>query len=123
MNERLREADCACSTVGRMNETLQGAMAEGPQPINVPRQELEQRPEPADICCDDEVECEVECCVKQNHYEFREFSVKKLEYGYIITIGCHKMAIETKERLAKCLSDYVKDPDATERKWWTNKEI
>lgn len=53
-----------------------------------------------------------------NMYNFRNFSVEKMNYGYIVTVGCHKFAIESKERLAGLLSTYVLDPNRVEQTWW-----
>lgn len=60
---------------------------------------------------------------RPSKYEFRDFSVKGLNYGYIVNVGCHSFAIETKERLANVLADYILDPDKMERIWWENKTV
>lgn len=67
--------------------------------------------EPVANCCDKEV------------YVFRPLKIEKLNFGYLITIGCHTFAIETKERLAKLVSDYILDPSTTEKKWWETKTV
>lgn len=56
-------------------------------------------------------------------YGFREFSVKKLNYGYIIKAGCHQFAIESESRLIKVISEYIKDPSGKEKQWWETKNI
>lgn len=58
-----------------------------------------------------------------SEYSFRDFSVKKLNYGYIVTAGCHKFAIESDERLIKVISEYIKDPSAKEKEWWKTKKV
>lgn len=62
-------------------------------------------------------------CLKSGNYEFRDFSVKKLNYGYIITVGCHKFAIEDKKKVIKLISEYVDDPNKVESKWWETKKV
>ena len=59
----------------------------------------------------------------ENGYKFREFTVKPLNYGFIITAGCHQFAIETPEKLAFVLSEYVLNPSDKETKWWKEKKI
>jgi len=56
-------------------------------------------------------------------YGFREFSVKKLNYGYVIKAGCHQFAIESESRLIKVISEYIKDPSGKEKQWWETKNI
>jgi len=48
----------------------------------------------------------------------RDVCVKQLNYGYIVTIGCHKFAIETPEKLIEKLGEYIKSPQETESKWF-----
>lgn len=55
--------------------------------------------------------------------DLRDFSIKKLNYGYIVTIGCHKFAIETKENLAKQISEYILDPQKKEEEWFSKKTL
>ena len=64
-----------------------------------------------------------EPCLRKTGYEFREFSVKPLNYGFIIRAGCHQFAIETPERLAYVISEYVLNPNDKETKWWEEKKI
>jgi hypothetical protein len=35
-----------------------------------------------------------------------------------VTIGCHKFAIETPEKLIEKLGEYIKSPQETESKWF-----
>lgn len=80
-----------------------------------------------DCCC--ESPGEPQCCdegyaiKKAYEYEFRDFSIKHLNAGYIVTIGCHKIAIETKEKLAKIVSNYILDPNKTEEAFHKEKTV
>lgn len=53
-----------------------------------------------------------------NDKKMREFTVKPLSYGYIVVVGCTSFAIETKEQLINKLTDYIKYPEDTEKKWF-----
>ena len=47
----------------------------------------------------------------------RAVQIQPLNYGFIVTIGCHSFAIETAEQLISKLSDYIKSPEDTEERW------
>jgi hypothetical protein len=53
----------------------------------------------------------------------RDFTVKKGVMGYIVTIGCQVAGFTTKDDLLKAITEYVNDPEATEKKYnnieWT----
>lgn len=66
---------------------------------------------------------EIDTISPNNQYVFREFKVKKLNYGYLVNIGCHQMAIESKETLKRVLCEYIDDPNKKETEWWKNKTI
>lgn len=53
----------------------------------------------------------------------REIKIEQLNYGYIVKVGCSSFAIETAERLIEKLSEYIKEPQATESKWRKLKSI
>lgn len=41
--------------------------------------------------------------------------------GYIVTIGCQTAGFTTKEDLLKAITEYVNDPEATEKKYYNNR--
>jgi hypothetical protein len=47
----------------------------------------------------------------------RDINIIQLNYGYIVKVGCNSFAIETPERLIEKLTEYIKEPQATEKKW------
>lgn len=53
----------------------------------------------------------------------RTFMVRQLNFGYVVEVGCHSFAIETKEKLVKLVSDYINTPDETEKKWFETKQL
>lgn len=55
----------------------------------------------------------------QNH--MRSVSITQINYGYIVKIDCHTFAFEKPETFLKVLTEYMKDPEATERKWYAGK--
>jgi hypothetical protein len=48
----------------------------------------------------------------------RDFTVKQGVMGYIVTIGCQVAGFTTKEDLLKEITEYVNDPEATEKKYY-----
>lgn len=44
----------------------------------------------------------------------REINIRPLNHGFIVTVGCQTLAIETAETLVEKLTAYLKDPYATE---------
>lgn len=48
----------------------------------------------------------------------RQLSIRQLNKGYIVTVGCHEFAITDSKTLIKKLSEYIKDPQITEEKWF-----
>jgi len=69
----------------------------------------------------DEVEVE-ERAVENSSYNNRDLTIKHLHHGYIVEVDCHRFAFETVDRMLKYVGEYLKDPSATEKKWW-NKEL
>lgn len=48
----------------------------------------------------------------------RQFTVQKGVMGYVVTIGCQVAGFSTKEDLIKAITEYVTDPEATEKKYY-----
>lgn len=46
-----------------------------------------------------------------------KFKINQLTYGYCVEVGCHTIAIESKETLIRVLTDYINDPSSTEKKF------
>lgn len=55
--------------------------------------------------------------------KIRPLSVRQLNYGYVVTIGCHEFAISTHTQLTKLLGQYLANPDRTERLWFKGELI
>jgi hypothetical protein len=51
----------------------------------------------------------------------RDFTVKQGVMGYIVTIGCQVAGFSNKEDLLKAITEYVNDPEATEKKYYQPK--
>ena len=47
----------------------------------------------------------------------RGLMLKQLSYGYTVEVGCHMLAIESKETLIRVLTEYINDPSSTEKKF------
>lgn len=50
--------------------------------------------------------------------QMRPFGVEPLDYGFIINVGCQRVAVESKDDLIKYLTEYIKDPAKTEEKYY-----
>lgn len=50
-------------------------------------------------------------------YTMNTIGIKQLSYGYEVRVGCLEMAIESKEKLIKMLTLYIKDPKGMENRW------
>lgn len=55
--------------------------------------------------------------VDQQQNVARHITINELNKGYLVSVGCHRFAIETKERLVSLLSEYLASPSATEGKF------
>ncbi|MDD5220631.1 MAG: hypothetical protein PHV11_08700 [Candidatus Bipolaricaulis sp.] len=51
----------------------------------------------------------------------RPINIQPLNYGYEVTVGCQKLAIEKPETLLKHLGAYLKDPAKVEKLWLSGK--
>lgn len=50
--------------------------------------------------------------------KIRHIEIDQLNYGYIITVGCHKFAIEDQAKAANLIEQYMKNPSDIESKWF-----
>lgn len=53
----------------------------------------------------------------------REISIKSLNYGYLVRVGCQQVAVEDYKTLIKNLESYLKDPSKFEENWGKKKEL
>lgn len=53
----------------------------------------------------------------------RQFTVQKGVMGYVVTIGCQVAGFSTKEDLIKAITEYVTDPEATEKKHYPTNQL
>jgi hypothetical protein len=47
----------------------------------------------------------------------RGISIQTLHRGYIVNVGCHSFAFETKETMLEKLTEYINNPQEAEQKW------
>lgn len=45
-------------------------------------------------------------------------TIKALNYGYVVEIGCQSFAIESNDKLIENLSKYLKNPKDVEKMWF-----
>ena len=60
-------------------------------------------------------------CVEDRPNKIRQINIEELNHGYIVRVGCHNFAIETKAQLIAQLSAYIQEPALTEKKWFDGK--
>ena len=51
----------------------------------------------------------------------REIHITPLDSGFVVTVGCQKVAVESVETLLSNLTDYLNNPKMYERKWYKTK--
>ena len=81
-------------------------MNEECRPSCEPRNEIRREPVP---------------CVEDRPNKIRQINIEELHHGYIVRVGCHNFAIETKAQLIAQLSAYIQEPSLTEKKWFDGK--
>lgn len=70
--------------------------------------------------------CEDLCCepiAKTESDRIKSTSIKQVDNGYIITVGCKTFVIESLDKLIKLLTVYLTNPDTTEDMWYKNKDL
>lgn len=92
----------------------------------------EERPVYEDAMADATDDCEEDCAPDPRYggdvamaeddgiNKIRDFSVKELNYGFLIKVGCHSFAISTAAEAGRLITEYLKDPKGTEAKWYAN---
>ena len=48
----------------------------------------------------------------------RTVVIEPMHHGYVVKLDCHKFAFESADRALKYITEYLKDPQGTEEKWW-----
>lgn len=61
----------------------------------------------------------VESIVSES-YALREVVIKPLSSGYLVSVGCQSVAVETTENLLNALGKYLKNPAEFEKNWNAN---
>jgi hypothetical protein len=49
----------------------------------------------------------------------RNINITPLHYGYMVDVGCQRFAVESVDKLLKYLGEYLKDPQAVEKAWFS----
>ena len=48
----------------------------------------------------------------------RTVVIETMHHGYVVKLDCHIFAFESADRALKYVTEYLKDPQGTEEKWW-----
>jgi len=54
--------------------------------------------------------------------EVKRIMISALHHGYLVEVGCQRIAIENVDKLVTTLRAYLKDPEETERRY-SNREL
>ena len=60
--------------------------------------------------------------VQDGRSKARTVVIQPMHYGYVVRLDCHEFAFESADRALNYVTEYLKDPQGTEKKWW-NKEL
>jgi hypothetical protein len=63
-------------------------------------------------------DCEAPMAESCGPSKIRQISIREVNRGYIVEVGCHTFAFSTPDELADKISAYLKDPNGVERKWF-----
>ena len=50
--------------------------------------------------------------------KIRQINIEEVNRGFIVRVGCHTFAISIKAELITKLTEYINEPDKTEKKWY-----
>ena len=102
-----------------MLEELRGPGAGTVRPERDPRSLGETIREPQDECAMEE-QCTMpaEQCAPS---KARNVEIRQLDHGYLVTVGCQQVAIETVGKLVVALERYLKDPDRATQEYYQGK--
>ena len=50
--------------------------------------------------------------------KIRQINIEEVNRGFIVRVGCHTFAISTKAELTTKITEYINEPDKTEKKWY-----
>ena len=56
-----------------------------------------------------------------NGDKIRNITIRELNRGFIIDVGCHSFAITNVSDVIKYLTEYLNNPNQTEKNWFSNK--
>lgn len=48
-----------------------------------------------------------------------KITIEPLDYGYLVSVGCQKLAVESSEKLVKKLGEYLANPGEVQGKWFS----
>lgn len=57
---------------------------------------------------------------EKGNNKIRPINIEELDRGFIVSVGCHRFAISSKEEMIEKLLQYINEPQATEVKWYKN---
>ena len=55
--------------------------------------------------------------------KIRNTTIRQLNSGYVVEVGCHSFAFSTKEEMNEKLLGYINFPAETEERWFNNQSL
>lgn len=58
--------------------------------------------------------------VRESTSNTRQVKIERLSSGFLVTVGCQRVAIESTKKLTAMLAKYYENPSDFEKKWFSN---
>lgn len=55
-----------------------------------------------------------------NINKIKDITIRALDFGYMVNVGCQSVAVETKEKLIQKLADYINNPLEINNTWFSS---
>lgn len=56
--------------------------------------------------------------IAENSNKTKRITIEQLDFGYTVTVGCQKFAVENSGKLVDSLREYLRDPNRVEKEWF-----
>lgn len=108
----------------------QGKTLSGPQPQEsignnlIPRTSYSMQTPEQDLVMDTDMDMEMEESAPmgfKGSNKIRDVSIKELDRGFVVSIGCHTFAITKVDELTNLISKYLNNPHEVEKEWFDGK--
>ena len=71
-------------------------------------------------CCESATRpMQVESLMTSENLLARNINIIPLNHGYMVEVGCQRFAIESVDKMLKYVGEYLRDPQAVEKDWFS----